>query len=333
MAKRPTKKDREKSRLEMALEYVKSIAYGNNAIDGYCRLSNGYVYYNNLVLSAGFPIDLDYSACPDIDKLLKAVAGMPVNTTVTIDRDRILIEYGRKAYTVPCIDPGLVPWAPMTQRVHEADDRLQIALERAAIPTKEGAQRVIEASVLLRPYTAIGCDGRIAVEAYHGIPLLADMRVPTVFVNVLRRLKKEIDAVGYSDVAFTVFFSDGSWLTTQLYVEDAGVDIQQIVALLDPIKAAPVEDDSFFEGIKEAHAYDREAVCRVTADRLTLIRSQAEVFTYRFQKPIQIAEFTTSIENLFRVVELVKNIDVNNSERMLGFTGSNLRGAIARRTD
>lgn len=333
MAKRPSKREKDKSQLQTALEFIKSVAHGNNPNDAYCRFHGGYVYYNNLVISAGHPIGIDYNACPDIDKILRAVDGMPTNTTITFDRDRIKIKYGHKEYTVPCIDGSGLPWAPILNPMLEADERLTDAMLKAAIPTKEGALTALEASILLRPYTALGTDRIIVVEAFHGVPLPHEMRVPAIFAQTLKKLKKTITHVGFSDVAFSVIFDDGSWLTTQLYVEDVGLSSDRILALLKDMNAAAIADNSFYEGVKEAFAYDKEAVINFRGDHLTLTRDGNVTFTYTFNKPVQIEDFSAAVSAMHKIVDIVEKVDVSNSQTLLSFTGDKLRGAIARRHD
>jgi hypothetical protein len=326
MAKR-ARKEKEKSQLEAALEFVKLIASGNEISDGYCRLYDGRVYYNNRVISGGHPTGLDYSACPQIDKLLRAVKDMPTNTTVTFDRDRIKIKYGRKEYAVPCIDGGLLPWAPITELQFEADDRFVEALVTAALPTKEGAQRVIEASVLVRPYTAVGTDGKYMVEAFHGVPFPVELCVPTVFVQTLKRIKKPVARVGYSDVALTVQFEDESWITTQLYVEPTGVTGAKIDGILDGIQATDLTVD-FATGVIEAFEFDKEADARISGDKITVGEAGHDSFAYEFDRPVQINNFACPVAQLHKVIGIIEKVDASECPRRLRFTGDKCRGAI-----
>ena len=209
------------------------------------------------VLTAAHPITDDLTAYPHGDTLATALKRCATGTAITQGDDRTLkVSAGRLRASVPCAEPFPFPPPPDAPALDLEPDQsaaLKRSLSEAGRPAKDQADRTLFASVMLQSGTASGTDGIIVIESWHGLTIPGQLMIPKVFVKTLEKTDKTIAKIGGSDNSLTVYFTDKSWLKTQLYREtfpDLGRLWEQVNA--DDVVPIP---DHFFPGVDHLKAF------------------------------------------------------------------------------
>ena len=185
----------------------------------HCTIGGRSIIANNGLFSLGCPIDDDFSGCPHTKRFLSALLKCDGSVSITqLPTSALSVKAGKFKATIQTVAVADLPQMQPDANVYPIDDGVRAALAKVAPIAKENAPRVVLSSVLLRENTAIATTGTILIEAWHGFAL-PTMALPKAAVDALLKIDKPLAGFGFGGSCATFYFDDGSYLRTQLYVE------------------------------------------------------------------------------------------------------------------
>lgn len=250
MAKKPSTKKQE-SELLKALKFVSLAQVKDDQISykTHCRIMPGGIIAYDGILAAGHPAPFELAACPNTFKMIAALEKIDGTFSLVLNSPTIVsIKAGRFDVKIECLDNSVLNPAQPDQSISALNNKFREALNIAGIFTKEGDAMIVNAAMQTRNRSVIGTNGNVLIEAFHGIAFPPGLNMPKNFVEALRRVDKDIASFGFSDGSFTVYFSDGAWLKTQLYQEN----LPNVDKVLTMTEGAPWIDipAGFFDAIR-----------------------------------------------------------------------------------
>jgi len=279
------------------------------------------------ILAIGARIQEDLIACPNTKKFVLALerAGIEYQI-VQVSPRRLLVRSEEFHAYVVCADraalPSLIPDAPVTV----VDDRLLIALAKVAPLASAKGQTVVVASIQLSAGSVIATNREVILEAWHGIEL-PTVLLPRVVVDALTKSKKSLASFGFSETTATFYFTDQSWIRTQLYVERW----PNVKALLDvPVNPRPVPPELFNAAAKVAPFSENGDVYfhdgfvsshPIFAESNSGSELKLSIEGYHASRSYRTA-------NLALIAKHVITWDETSSDDATLFFGDNIRGAI-----
>lgn len=224
MAKRPRKgKTLAAARLVEALQFcsLASRVSGNNAAyQDHVRIADQWAIRSNGQLTAGHPVEEDLHACPHAARLANAIEKCGDTLSIThLGSGNLSVKGAVFTARVDCLPEDQMLYQAPDEPCGAIDDRIKRALHVAGSVAAEGATRVIFASVLLKAQTAIGTNGHVMLECYHGIDLPPGLCLPKSSVVAVLKVAKPLVSFGFSRGSMTFYYEDGSWLKSQLYLD------------------------------------------------------------------------------------------------------------------
>lgn len=222
MAKRTTVKKEENPMLRaVRFAALASKDDGKNISESHSRIVNGYVIGFDGIVAAGHPIDTDLPhVCPHTAQLVKSLERVSAQHSITITNNMIHIRGDKFKSHVQCVPVEDMPYIAPDARAYPMNNAFATAAAEAMVFTKEGADKIVMASILTGDGTLKGTNGNAFVEVYHGIPTPPGLIIPVSFVKILAKITdKEIAGFGFSEQSLTIHYSDGAWVRTQLYSE------------------------------------------------------------------------------------------------------------------
>ena len=205
-----------------AINFVEGATDDKLEYQNYIRIAAGWVVAFDGGMAAGHPIDTDIAVCPHLKRLKEAVSRAGATMALTAQESGRLGVSGDKArFTVPCL-PGSSLHAVMPDPAIAAlDDRLKDAFKATISLAKEEADTVHEQSLLLRANTVVGCNGSLAIEAWHGIDLPPGMGIPHKAAKAVMRQNLKLTGFGIDwGRSVTFHFENGAWIKTQLMADE-----------------------------------------------------------------------------------------------------------------
>lgn len=188
---------------------------------------NGQLVATNGTVTIGVPINAEITACPNLEKLTRALQICGSSFQLThLSPTELAVSNGKFHATIPCIEPAASPAASMQPDLSCAPltPAFLASLTAVGIVATEGAARMVEASILCRSGSVVATNGKILVEHTHGIDF-PQIVLPKASSLALAKTSKEPVSFGVGwDVdrqinSITFYFADKSWLKTQLYRE------------------------------------------------------------------------------------------------------------------
>lgn len=319
------------------IEALKFVTFAQKEIgesyETHCVFFEKWAYATNGILSAGHPIVEDLQACPHTKTLLNALSKCADSISVAkLDTERLSVTSGKLNVKVPCVNISEIPHIFPDPRIVGLDERITKALSIVSKHASEGAQTVLQASVWLRPQSAVATDRHIVVEAFHGTDLPPQgLTIPKASVKALLSCGKKLEGFGYSwdedgtPRSATFYFEGGSWIKTQLYKEqwpDVDGLFNKFTPQFWPVPAtfkqavettAPFSKDQWlhFRDNKVCSDFDPEKGASFECDGLPKLK-------------------TFNAEYLKCVADLATSIDFGtNATTPLLFIGESLRGMVA----
>lgn len=249
-----------------AINFVKGATDDKQDWQEYCRIINGWIIAFDGSIAAGHPIEADMAVCPHTKRLKEAVERAGATLSLSAQENGRLSVAGEKArFTVPCL-PGsaLHPVMP-DPSIAMLDDRLKAAFGAVIKLAKEEADTIHEQSVLLRAYTVVGCNGALAIEAYHGIDLPPGLGIPHKAAKVIAQQTATLVGFGWDmGRSVTFHFANGAWIKTQL-MEGEWPPIDDV--LNRPVYYAPTPE-GLFEGLAAILSFSDDGAVHFHDDKL-----------------------------------------------------------------
>jgi hypothetical protein len=248
-----------------------------------------------------------------------------VLSVAQLDAARLSVKAGRFRAVVACApDAVLANVAPDPQH-GEATNALRDALTILAPFVTENGTHVATSSVLLRAGgTAAATTGFLLIEVWHGVALPCDLVVPKVFVAALCATKKDILCYGYSATSFTVYFTDKSWVKTQLW-DSRWPDVDR---LLNSVTAPKPLPDGFFVGLSSVLPFIVDNRVRLVGDRIQSHIDEGIGASYTLDtlngRGVYNAKFIKMLDGV------AKSVDFSSNNTITYFYGDGIRGAISK---
>lgn len=279
------------------------------------------------------PVAEEMTAYPRFRQLRDALkrAGSGGSVTVQGAEHRIIVKSGRSKFGVECEpDPARVMRPGPDVAVGPLDARFVDAL-RALLPlTAENVQSDLENSILVAGNHAYATDRAMMAEYTHGNNISMSAVLPRKFADRVTKIKKDLYGYGISDISFTIWYTDGSFVRTKLY--NANTWPTNFSAVLpelpDPASLVPIPA-GLFDALRDCQAFanedsvifDKGKVRTHDVDNVGCVITVAGLV----EAPVALY----SIKRLLRLDGLVSSLDyTSDADYRLQAFGDNLRAII-----
>lgn len=186
----------------------------------YCTIRNNWIAASNGILTIGTKIEEDLDACPHTLQFIEALRNAVDSDQVIAQENEGLLTVRAGAFraAVPCADPlRLVPPPAPDVRAATVDSRLRVALDAVQFLAVDENADAYKASILIQANSCVATDGGMLLEYWHGIDLPPNIMIPKRAAQAIVKCKKELSAFGFTDSSATFYFTDDSFIKTQLY--------------------------------------------------------------------------------------------------------------------
>lgn len=292
------------------------------------RLQSNWATASNGILALGHPIQENLYCCPQTTLLTNALSKCGQDYELTQKLEQLTIKSGKLKAIIPCLAPELVSCCIGPDNpVAIIDNRLKEGFEIVGMSSLESnGQQIYNASILLNGSSIVGSDSKVIIEYWHGIDLPKGLPIPKNLIGPLTKSNKTLAKFGFSASSVTFWFEDGSWIKSQLYVEEW----PDIAAVLNrPSQQAPVPK-SFFEGLEAIKGFTDSAVYFGAGQ----VRSHQDSLTgASYEVPGLLEGPIFNLKQLLMIKPYVETIDFQVAGpftgNMLLWYGKNCRGAIS----
>lgn len=302
------------------------------AYETHIGIKNNWTIAFNGIVAAGSPIVESLTCYPHNLLLVEALSKCDDNYSLTqLDNGRLSVKSGKFKAIVPCLDPDLMQSAEPDPQIVGLNNTFRDAVEAVGVLASEYAQHVLTASVLMNGSSVISTNRVMLMEYWHGLDLPPNIPLPKQFVAALVKCKKDLSGFGYSRNSATFYFSDGSWLRTQLY-SDEWPDVSRI---LDRKANLWSIDPTFFKALDSVAPFSEDGN---VYSELNLLKSHADIALGASYECSGIPNgFIYPIKQLKIIQPFVKKVDfyakgVHDSSYCLVFEGDFARGVISGRS-
>jgi hypothetical protein len=280
----------------------------------------------NGTLGAGCIIEEDLYCAPHAKTFLNALAKCGENYSLTqVDQSKLSIKSGPFKAVIPCIDPSLIYFPTPDQNVAPIDDTLKEALTLIEKIKPENGQRIITLSFLMNGGSVIATDGKILVEAWHGLNLPTNVPIPKAIIPVLLSSKKLI-GFGLSQTTATFYVDDNSFIRTQLYAE-RWPDISDI--LNKPSTPIPVPKD-FFKGLEAIKDFSDNGMIYFKDGKLQSHDVDGKGAEFEVPEikngPVYSAKYLSLLKDMAEKIDFY--VPADRKSMLLSFIGNKVRGIL-----
>lgn len=335
MAPKPKKPSQKtSSRLLEVVRFLSSITKDEGPPnETHILLSNKTATAFNGTIGAGAIIDEDLHCAPHAKTFLNALTKCGENYSLTqLDQSKLSIKSGPFKAIIPCIDPRLLYFPIPDANVAPIDDNFKKSLELIEKIKPENGQRVITSnyrlpilSFLLNGQSVIATDGKIFVEAWHGLNLPTNIPIPKAIIPVLLSAKK-LTGFGVSQSTVTFYLEDNSFIRSQLYAE-GWPDISSVMERQSsPI---PVPKD-FFKGLDAVKDFSRNGFVYFNDGKLNSHPEREAGAEYEIPElkfgPVYSVKYLSIIKEMADKIDFY--VPAERKSLMLAFTGNKVRGIL-----
>lgn len=330
MARKPKTPAKPETKSLSLLEALKHVNLAQTTLGftftRHCVLHDHWAYGFDGTLSAGHPIQEDLSLAPQTAKLVQALERCDEHLAMAALPSGLSVKSGRFRAVVPCFPlpdmPHIAPDAPVTA----IDDRLRLGFAAVAPAVSDSGQFVATAAVRLSAGAVCGTNRHVIIEYWHGIDL-PTVLIPKAAIKAIEAVKKPLAQFGFSANSATFYFDDGSWIKTQLYNETYpnvdGIWTRHAKAVFVP----PVPD--FFDAVKKLKPFVDERNAITLGDDELYTQANKDAVGSSYALPGAVKGQTFNVDFLLMIDGLVESVDYGQNNKLLFFTGNNVRGAIS----
>lgn len=289
-------------------------------------LSNKTATAFNGTIGAGCIIEEELFAAPHAKTFLNALQQCGEKYSVTqLDQSKLSIKSGPFKAIVPCIDPTLLYFPTPDTNVAPIDDSFKTSLQLIEKIKPENGQRVITLSFLLNGQSIIATDGKILVEAWHGLNLPTNVPIPKAIIPVLLS-SKNLTGFGLSQSTVTFYLEDNSFIRSQLYA-DAWPDISHVID--KPSSPIPLPKD-FFKALEAVGSFSTNGMVYFKDGKLTShpdneVGAEFEVEELR-KGPVYSVKYLSLIKGMAEKIDFY--VPAERKSLLLHFTGVKCRGIL-----
>lgn len=270
MAKRATKKT-EESEIVAAVRFASLAQQAEGSTNQvHCRLTGSQIIAYDGILATGTALESgEIQICPNTIQFLRALERAKDKYSLTLlDDGNIVVTTSKFRAIIQCVGANDLPWIGPDPKQWPLSDNFRIAAEAAGIFTAEGATAVQYAALTTLDGSIVGTNGRVLIEAYHGIPTPPGLIIPKQFFIALNKVQKPLAGFGFTETSFTVHFEDDSWIRTQLYVNERPLPIDTMIGWLNTARRSELPKE-FFTAIEAVAPFSPEGRFYIGNDAIT----------------------------------------------------------------
>jgi hypothetical protein len=257
------------SRMLEALDFISHAAdtTSNDSWKHHVRFSNFWAIASDGIMRAGHPIEEDLTLCPHLGHLGAALAKSGASLSLSaLDGDRLSVAGGKSRFVVPCAPGEGLPPVMMDQIIAPITDKIKDGFKAVLALAKDDAERLIEASLLLRANTVVGCNGNLVLEYWHGVDLPPGLNIPQKFAKAVAKVAKPLIGFGWTEGRSVTFhFEGGAWMATQLMPGQWPGDIDDVLNANHSLEACPA---NLFEGLDAVTSFSSDGAVHFHEDKL-----------------------------------------------------------------
>lgn len=334
MAKRATKKT-EESEILAAVRFAALAQQNEGAVhQTHCRLTGDLIIAYDGILAAGAALDSgDIQISPNTYQFLKALERSKDKYSLSLlDDGSIVVTTNKFRAIVPCVTPDTLPWITADPMQWPLSDNFRTAADIAGTFTTEGATAVQFAALTTLDGSIVGTNGRVFIEAYHGSPTPPGLIIPKQFFVALNKVPHPIKGFGFTNTSFTVHFENGSWLRTQLYVNERPLPLDDITRWMNDGVCTELPKE-FYSAIEAVEPFSGEGRFFIGDD---VISSHMDIEQGAMYKLKGVASAGSYIAAFFTKLKThIKTVDLYNNDRVAVFYGDpetavKVRGIISK---
>lgn len=331
MPPRPRKpSEKNASKLLEVVKFLSTVARDEGSpAETHILLSNKTATAFNGIVGAGALIDEDIKAAPHAKTFLNALMKCGENYQLTqVDQNKLSIKSGPFKANIPCIDPALLYFPTPDANVAPITDKFKEALELVEKVKPENGQRVVTLSFLLNGPSIISTDGKILIEAWHGLSMPANIPVPKAIIPVILN-NKNLTGFGLGSTTVTFYFDDNSFIRSQLYAE-GWPDVSAILNASSNLSPIPTD---FFKALEAIGNFSEKGLVYFQDGKLQShdVNEKGAEFEVKelVKGPVYSIKYLSMLKDVIEKVDFYAHAIGNRKQgSMLVFIGKNCRGVL-----
>jgi DNA polymerase III sliding clamp (beta) subunit (PCNA family) len=287
-------------------------------------IENGTVRGFNGTIALCSPIPIDFSCKPKAETLVRAIANC--NETVSLSmtpKGRLSIKSGSFRAFIDCVEGETAHAEPEGERLDLDGASLLSALKAVQPFIGDDASRPWTNGVLLRGESAYATNNVSLVEFWIGTKFPVTINIPRAAVKEIVRIDEAPTHAQMSDTSFTLHYSNGRWIRSQLLPTD-WPDLKKV--LDNPSAPVPL-DTMLFEGLEVLRPFV-DKMGRVFFNGKTLVTHDHSDEGASFALESLTSDGVYNIEILRLLEGVVTSIDWSLYPKPCLFFGERLRGAL-----
>lgn len=328
MPPRPRKPSAATSKLLEAVRFLSGITKDEGPPNEcHILLSNKTATAFNGTVGAGCKIDEDLYAAPNAKIFLSALSKCGDNYTLTQVDTKLVLKSGPFKANIPCIDPTLMYFPTPDPNMAPIDDSFKKAVELIEKVKPENGQRVVTLSFLLNGPSILATDGKILIEAWHGLNMPTNIPVPKAIIPSICNTKK-LTGFGLSNTTVTFFFEDESFIRSQLFA-DKWPDVSHLIDRPSNMKPVPKDLFKALDAIKDfsgnGFVYFNDG--KLQSHEISEKGAEFDVEGLR-KGPVYSVKYLNLIKDMIDKVDFYVEPEGLGRGKICAFVGNNVRGIL-----
>ncbi len=290
----------------------------------FCLISNNWLVASNEILTVGTKIEEDLRACPHTIQLLEALSNCEDGLQIAqLSPTALAVTSGAFKALVPCVgmDAVSIPWPDPV--CGSLNNKIKEALEAVCCLAVEGAEQAFKAAVLLQAQSAISTNGYAMLEAWHGIDLPPGLLLPKCAAQAIAKCNKDLAGFGFSNSSATFYFSDESFIKTQLFAEQYPNYKLILDKTLPKAFNLPTE---FFKAVKAIEAFSENGILYFNNGHILSKDFSHEASTYKIDGLPNGMAFNAKY--LLMLQHAIKKAVFIAESKMIYFFNGEIRGCL-----
>jgi DNA polymerase III sliding clamp (beta) subunit (PCNA family) len=293
------------------------------ALTHFC-IENGTVRGFNGTLALCSPIPFDISCKPKAIPLVQAIRNCTDTIALSMTATgRLSVKSGKFKAFVECIEGPSNHVEPEGDRIDFDGEAFLKGIKSVSDYMGDDASRPWSNGVLLKGQSAFATNNVIVVEYWTGVDFPIVVNIPRPAVKEILRIDEAPEYAQTTDSSFSLHYSDGRWIRTQLLPSD-WPDLARI--LDQPCNPQPVNPE-LFAGLEVIKPF-ADKLGRVTFHEGAVCTSLVEGDGAKYDVEGLPDNGSYNVEMLASLAGVVHTIDLTTYPKPCIFYGERLRGAI-----
>ena len=290
----------------------------------FCKISHNWACASDGILTVAHPIEEDLTACPQTLLFIEALGKVKSDLSIAqINERNIVVNSGNFRGLIPCVSENEISITAPDPQIVPLNNDIKTALSSVLILATEGAPVATYATVLLQANSAVSTNGAAMLEYWHGIDLPPGMLLPKAAAVAIAKSPYDLTGFGYSGPSATFYFSNGSFIKTQLYGEKYPNYNHLLECDMTDLVDIPAD---FFVGIKALSYFSKEGNVFFKDGKLMSNEYSNEASSYTFEGLPDDMGF--NIKYLQQVEHAFKKAKFDKEGMKVHFFDDNVRGAL-----